>query len=65
MGAKDRVMSDETHPPVNPEDIVGVLLAGGLARRMGGGDKCLVELGGETLLLERSNVFNHSLGRRS
>ena len=31
-------------------DVVGVLLAGGLARRMGGGDKCLRTLGGETLL---------------
>ena len=30
--------------------IVGVLLAGGQARRMGGGDKCLRELAGETLL---------------
>ncbi len=30
--------------------IVGVLLAGGLARRMGGGDKCLQRLGGRTLL---------------
>lgn len=29
---------------------VGVLLAGGRARRMGGGDKCLRTLGGETLL---------------
>jgi len=29
---------------------VGVLLAGGQARRMGGGDKCLQLLGGETLL---------------
>ena len=29
---------------------VGVLLAGGLARRMGGGDKCLRPLAGETLL---------------
>jgi len=29
---------------------VGVILAGGLARRMGGGDKALIELGGETLL---------------
>ncbi len=33
-----------------PERIAGVLLAGGQARRMGGGDKCLVEVGGETLL---------------
>jgi molybdopterin-guanine dinucleotide biosynthesis protein A len=30
--------------------VVGVLLAGGLARRMGGGDKALRRLGGETLL---------------
>ncbi len=29
---------------------VGVLLAGGLARRFGGGDKCLIELAGRTLL---------------
>ena len=29
---------------------VVVLLAGGLARRMGGGDKCLVEIGGRTIL---------------
>ena len=30
--------------------VAGVLLAGGLARRMGGGDKCLCPLAGETLL---------------
>ena len=30
--------------------IAGVILAGGLARRMGGGDKALLELAGETLL---------------
>lgn len=30
--------------------IAGVLLAGGLSRRMGGGDKCLRALGGRTLL---------------
>ncbi len=30
--------------------VVGVLLAGGLARRMGGGDKCLRSLGGRTIL---------------
>ena len=30
--------------------VVGLLLAGGLGRRMGGGDKCLVPLGGRTLL---------------
>ncbi len=32
------------------EPIFGVLLAGGLARRMGGGDKGLKVLGGETIL---------------
>ena len=30
--------------------VAGVLLAGGLARRMGGGDKALMEIGGETIL---------------
>jgi len=38
--------------------IVGVLLAGGLARRMGGGDKCLKVLGGKTLL-------DHAVARAS
>ncbi len=32
------------------EAVVGVLLAGGLARRMGGGDKCLRPLGGRPIL---------------
>lgn len=31
-------------------DVLGVILAGGQARRMGGGDKCLLELSGRTLL---------------
>jgi len=31
-------------------DTVGVILAGGQARRMGGGDKALIKLGGDTLL---------------
>ena len=30
--------------------IVAILLAGGLARRMGGGDKCLREVAGQSLL---------------
>ena len=30
--------------------VAGVLLAGGLARRMGGGDKCLLPLAGEPML---------------
>lgn len=32
------------------DDVVGVLLAGGQARRMGGGEKCLIELDGVPLL---------------
>jgi len=31
-------------------DVVGVVLAGGLSRRMGGGDKALLELGGKPIL---------------
>lgn len=33
-----------------PEKILGVVLAGGLARRMGGGDKGLQQLGGKPIL---------------
>ena len=32
------------------EPVVGLLLAGGLSRRMGGGDKCLMELAGRPVL---------------
>ncbi len=35
---------------IEKTNILGVLLAGGQARRMGGGDKCLLPLGGRTLL---------------
>jgi molybdenum cofactor guanylyltransferase len=35
---------------VTTESILGVLLAGGLARRMGGGDKPMRQIGGRTLL---------------
>ena len=37
-------------PPEGAAGVVGVLLAGGRSRRMGGGDKCLREIAGETLL---------------
>ena len=33
-----------------PEDVVGVLLAGGRSSRMGGGDKCLLPLSGKPML---------------
>ena len=33
------------------EQVIGVLLAGGQARRMGGGDKCLLPLAGRPLLV--------------
>lgn len=35
---------------IEKSNILGILLAGGQARRMGGGDKCLLPLGGKTLL---------------
>ncbi len=34
----------------SPETTAGLLLAGGRSRRMGGGDKCLRELAGKTIL---------------
>ncbi len=34
----------------NKSEVLGVLLAGGQARRMGGGDKCLTSLGNHTVL---------------
>ncbi len=40
----------DPHPAMTEINIVGVLLAGGQARRMGGGDKCLLPLGGVPLL---------------
>lgn len=45
-------MTQLSHLPADHPgaDVAAVLLAGGLARRMGGGDKCLRRLGGGTLL---------------
>lgn len=41
-------MTDASIPVVGP--VLGLLLAGGLARRMGGGDKALKTIGGMTIL---------------
>jgi molybdopterin-guanine dinucleotide biosynthesis protein A len=35
---------------IERENVAGVLLAGGQARRMGGGDKCLRQIGGRSIL---------------
>lgn len=40
-----------TAAPKTPSDVAGVLLAGGLARRMGGGDKGLRRLGGRPIMV--------------
>lgn len=43
--------------------IVGVLLAGGQARRMGGGDKCRRQVGGKTLLAHVINRMRPQVDR--
>ncbi|MBT5049340.1 MAG: molybdenum cofactor guanylyltransferase MobA [Rhodospirillaceae bacterium] len=48
-------MPDET-------GICGLLLAGGQSRRMGGGDKCLQELGGQTLLARILEIARPQVG---
>ena len=47
--------------PGNP-NIRGLLLAGGQSRRMGGGDKCLQKLGGETLLARILHIAGPQAG---
>lgn len=42
--------------------ICGLLLAGGQSRRMGGGDKCLQELGGQTLLARILEIARPQVG---
>ncbi|WPZ32599.1 molybdenum cofactor guanylyltransferase MobA [Thalassobaculum sp. OXR-137] len=46
----DAMDARPTPPPASGDAVLGVILAGGLARRMGGGDKGLVALDGRTLL---------------
>ncbi|MEQ9333932.1 molybdenum cofactor guanylyltransferase MobA [Thalassobaculum sp.] len=48
--------------PIPTDRIAGVLLAGGQARRMGGGDKCLRSLGGETLLARAIRRLQDQVG---
>ncbi len=43
-------MRPDKRLPEAGQNVAGVLLAGGLSKRMGGGDKCLLKLGGRTLL---------------
>jgi len=43
-------MTDDIGTDVAGADVAGVILAGGLARRMGGGDKGMKSLAGESLL---------------
>lgn len=48
------ILDHDPYAAKNPmsisEPVVGIILAGGLAKRMGGGDKCLLPLAGKTLL---------------
>lgn len=44
-------------------DVVGLVLAGGQSRRMGGGDKCLRELRGQTLLARIIERARPQVGR--
>ncbi|MEQ8584885.1 MAG: molybdenum cofactor guanylyltransferase MobA [Thalassobaculaceae bacterium] len=47
---RDPIALQKTPFSESHEDVLGVVLAGGLARRMGGGDKALVSLGGRSML---------------
>jgi len=47
----------------NQQNIPGIILAGGRARRMGGGDKCLLPLGDKTLLQRSVEKARPQVGR--
>ncbi len=50
LSASDRVSSDRLSTGMPRKPPLGVILAGGLSSRMGGGDKGLLDLKGQTLL---------------
>jgi molybdopterin-guanine dinucleotide biosynthesis protein A len=50
-------------PAMNATDIVGVILAGGLSTRMGGGDKPLLSLAGRTVLAHVIERLRPQVGR--
>jgi len=45
------------------ENVIGVILAGGQGRRMGGADKSFIELGGRTLLARAIDRFGPQVSR--
>lgn len=47
---------------IESDQLVGVILAGGLARRMGGGDKSMLQLGGKPILSYVVELAQHQLG---
>ena len=47
---------------INSKEVVGIVLAGGQARRMGGGDKCLLEIGGQSLLARAIDRLSPQVG---
>jgi molybdenum cofactor guanylyltransferase len=48
---------------IDPSIVTGVILAGGQSRRMGGGDKGLLELAGKPMLSHVIDRLGHQVGR--
>ena len=55
IAAKPRCTMSEMPPRERPPTL-GLVLAGGLARRMGGGDKARIGIGGTTILRARARI---------